>query len=82
MDVEWEELDLLGQGSLYRFIPLKMFTALMHLNLSFTTISDCHAFTLLSRIEAATNILISLQLSDSNIYLAIPSLLYKNYVCP
>jgi len=31
-----------GQGCLYRFILLKILTALTHLNLSSTTISNCH----------------------------------------
>ena len=35
MDLEWEELNLSGRGSLYRFVPLRMFTAnLDSLNIS------------------------------------------------
>jgi len=42
MDLEWEELDLSGRESLYRFVPLRMFTALINLNLSSTAISNRH----------------------------------------
>ena len=42
MDLEWEELDLSGQGSLYSFVPLRIFTALINLNLSSTAISNPH----------------------------------------
>ena len=42
MDLEWEELDLSRRGSLYRFVPLRMFTALINLNLSSTAISNRH----------------------------------------
>ena len=42
MDLEWEELNLSGRGSLYRFVPLRMFTALINLNLSSTAISNRH----------------------------------------
>ena len=42
MDLEWEELNLSGRGSLYRFAPLRMFTALINLNLSSTAISNRH----------------------------------------
>ena len=42
MDLEWEELDPSRRGSLYRFVPLRMFTALINLNLSSTAISNRH----------------------------------------
>ena len=43
MDLEWEQLDLSRRGSLYRFVPLRMFTALINLNLSSTAISNRHS---------------------------------------
>ena len=39
---EWEDLDLSGSGSLYRFIPRRVFRYLTSLNLASTTVTDRH----------------------------------------
>ena len=41
-DLEWDDLDLSGTGSLYHFIPLRMFAELTRLNMALTNISNCH----------------------------------------
>lgn len=41
-ELEWDDLDLSGTGSLYQFIPLKMFQELTRLNMASTNISNRH----------------------------------------